>query len=175
MLQDNKDELVIQCAELMRKVWDEIRTSPTPSRSETEFTISQGKAMRILRQGERCMSDVAAGLGVGVSSATHVIERLVDKGLVKRSDDPEDRRLVLCSLTEAGEQVMDDKANLDTAELRAVAKLLDVEELQMVMRSMKALNKVLQNRDRQGRVASEPAEDTQFANLDRKIVTNSAR
>lgn len=143
---DKNDEQTLQCVTLMREVWDEIRASPVPGWASAELSISQSKAMIILSRGQLSMKDLATALGVGTSSATHIIDRLVDKGLVQRSDDPADRRLVLCSLTEAGEQWIDDKAKLDTEELRTVAELLDAEQLNLVSRSMSVLATALQKR-----------------------------
>ena len=48
------------------------------------------------------MNELASALDVSMSRATGLIDRLVDKDLVSRWPDPEDRRSVLCTLTEQG-------------------------------------------------------------------------
>lgn len=151
----DRDSPVIRCAELMKDVWDHIRASPIPRGPTAELSISQSKAMTILnREQLLSMGDLASALGINISSASHLVDRLVDKGLIQRSEDPEDRRLVLCSPTEAGKQWGAEKAALDMKELGAVAALLDPEELNLVARAMEALDRALRDRLKKNRVAS---------------------
>ena len=62
--------------------------------------------MLLLSQGSERMGSIAAYLGCTLTSATSMIDRLVDKGLVARSVDPRDRRVVMCRLTLHGEEEM---------------------------------------------------------------------
>ena len=52
------------------------------------------------------MSSNAAYLGCTLSSATSMIERVVDKGLVACSEHHSDWRVVMCRLTLHGEEEM---------------------------------------------------------------------
>lgn len=180
MVNRRRDSLVSKCAELIREVWDEIRMSPAFIGADTELTITQRKALTILSRGRLRMGDIAYTLGLSLSSATHIIDRLVDKGLVQRSEDASDRRVVLCFLSEDGRQMVEDRAAFDTAELRAVAELLDLEELDKVICSMAALNRVLKNRDWKKNVGFESAgrrrhENEKSANPVPKIVSSRQR
>ena len=49
------------------------------------------------------MSELAANMGVPLSTATGIGARLARKGLVRRRRAPEDKRVVLVSLTTEGE------------------------------------------------------------------------
>ncbi len=51
------------------------------------------------------MSELADELGLGLSNATGVINRMEERGLVGRRDDPTDRRLVRVELTDAGRRL----------------------------------------------------------------------
>lgn len=52
------------------------------------------------------MSELADELGLGLSNATGVINRMEERGLVGRRDDPTDRRLVRVELTDAGRRLI---------------------------------------------------------------------
>jgi DNA-binding MarR family transcriptional regulator len=56
----------------------------------------------LLQETSLRMSDVASNLDISMSRATGLVDRLVEKELVNRWTDPDDRRSVLCSLTNHG-------------------------------------------------------------------------
>jgi MarR family transcriptional regulator, 2-MHQ and catechol-resistance regulon repressor len=67
------------------------------------LTVSQSYCLRILYfQGSRTMSQLAAGLQVRLSTITGVVDQLEGKGLVERTDHPEDRRSLHVHLTSKG-------------------------------------------------------------------------
>jgi DNA-binding MarR family transcriptional regulator len=51
------------------------------------------------------MSDIASSLGVSLATATGVVDRLVERETLLREADPNDRRVVLCRLSEKGEDL----------------------------------------------------------------------
>jgi DNA-binding MarR family transcriptional regulator len=70
---------------------------------EGELPARQMRAIVILSNRGRCiMSDFANAIGVPVSTATHMIEKLVRKGLVVRVRSEKDRRVVHVELSEEG-------------------------------------------------------------------------
>lgn len=52
------------------------------------------------------MSPLAQRLGIPMSTATGVVDRLVKKGLLKRERQDEDRRVVVVFLTDAGRELV---------------------------------------------------------------------
>ena len=58
------------------------------------------------RGAGRAVSDIGEDLGVTSAAASQMIERLVQQGLVQRSETPDDRRVRLVHLTAAGQQVV---------------------------------------------------------------------
>ena len=68
-----------------------------------ELTIPQLRALNIVANRPGCtMGALAEGLGVQLNAATGLASRLVQRGLLERSVDPEDRRLVRLHLSESG-------------------------------------------------------------------------
>src|SRR6187397_3435233 len=54
------------------------------------------------------MGRLADALDVSVASATGIVDRMAQRGLVERRQDPDDRRVVIVHLTEAGATVFRD-------------------------------------------------------------------
>ncbi len=52
------------------------------------------------------VTDLGEHLGVSSAAASQMLERLVEEGLIERSEDPEDRRMKKISLTEKGSQTL---------------------------------------------------------------------
>ena len=74
---------------------------------EDEVTLPQYRVLVVLAtQGTQRSADLASSLGVTPSTASRMIDRLVRKGLVRRSRTRDDRRSVRLQLTEAGRDVV---------------------------------------------------------------------
>lgn len=58
-------------------------------------------------RGSVALREVADGLGLHVSTASRLCDRMVDRGLLHRQDDPADRRQLALSLTGDGTRVVD--------------------------------------------------------------------
>jgi DNA-binding MarR family transcriptional regulator len=81
------------------------------------------------RCGEMPMSRLAEMLNVSLSSATGLIDRIEERGLVERSRVPEDRRIVLIRVTAAGERLLGELDGLSDELLRSVLGRLRRSEL----------------------------------------------
>jgi DNA-binding MarR family transcriptional regulator len=67
---------------------------------------------------------LAASLRVAPQSMTRIVAGMAENGLIDRSPDPDDRRQILVSMTEAGRRVFDE----DTRTRRAwLAAAMDAE------------------------------------------------
>jgi len=94
-----------------------------------ELTMPQCRAVLYLQEGPAHMSRLAAGLGVALPSATGIVDRLVERGLVSREEDPEDRRVVLCCLTPGGQHMAMSLYEADVAVLEELLQGLPEQEL----------------------------------------------
>jgi DNA-binding MarR family transcriptional regulator len=75
---------------------------PTSAPMQTiDVTPHEGKSlMWIGKHNPSVMSEFARGIGVPLSSATHIIDRLVEKNLIVRRRSDTDRRIVEIELSE---------------------------------------------------------------------------
>jgi DNA-binding MarR family transcriptional regulator len=71
------------------------------------------------RSGDMTMSRLADGLNVSDSNATGLIDRMEERGFVERTRVPEDRRIVMVRLTDAGRRLLDEVDALSDELLRS--------------------------------------------------------
>jgi len=64
---------------------------------------------RLNREGPIRLTTLAAAEGIAQPSMTQLIQRLERQGLATRINDPEDGRVALVNITNAGRAVMDDR------------------------------------------------------------------
>ena len=68
-----------------------------------EMTIPQIKTVVLLEHmGPLRMGNISNYLGGAPSATTAILDRLVEREMVERVSDPNDRRVVLCQLTAQG-------------------------------------------------------------------------
>ena len=112
----------------------------SPVFPDSHLSMSQMKVLLLLAvRGERRMSDLAAQLGISLSTLSSLVERLVEADLAQRSEDIRDRRIVLVSLTPAGRALLDRFQELGADQLRELLAQLDAAELETVNRAIEAL------------------------------------
>jgi len=82
-------------------------------RDFNEFMRSSGLSMpqvsamfRLYYRGTCGISDIAGHLDVTSAAASQMVDRLVQHGLLERSEDPDDRRVKQVRLTPAGRRVL---------------------------------------------------------------------
>jgi len=70
-----------------------------------DLTTGQLRAVLLLyTNGPLRMSDISSSLGVSMATATGVMDRVVERGIVVRESDPNDRRIVRCRVSREGEE-----------------------------------------------------------------------
>lgn len=72
----------------------------------------------------RTPSDLARHLGIGASTLSEAVDKLVQRGLVERRVQPDDRRRVRYRLTDAGTDALDESSVLSTSRLRRIFERL---------------------------------------------------
>ncbi|MCG0239584.1 MAG: MarR family transcriptional regulator [Firmicutes bacterium] len=96
----------------------------------TGISPSQRAVLRALEESPLQISEVAATLGVTLSAATGLVDRMARNQLVERERDQADRRVVWVRLTEAGRQAARAAEEERRRVLQEVFAPLSDEELQ---------------------------------------------
>jgi DNA-binding MarR family transcriptional regulator len=111
---------------------------------DLDVTMPQMKVLMLLREnGALRVGILARHLNVSTPTITGIVDRLVRQDLVKREDDPSDRRVVLNVLTPKGEQLMDRLRHRSDEELTHNINALTSQEQADLARLLKRLEETI--------------------------------
>ena len=134
------DAVLLRYHHLMRALRTERARRGADPWSECPMTMAQLRALSLIAASQRGLSsrELAAMLAVGASAVTPLVDRLVERGFARRTEDPHDRRIARLDATELGAALLermvtgqgdvvgDILAQLTPAELEIVAAAFDV-------------------------------------------------
>ncbi len=110
---------------------------------ELGLTIPQLRVVFFLRREPNAASGaIAQHLGVTPSTVTGLVDRLARAGLVRRVDDPSDRRMVRNALTERGLDVASELERSGRAFMADIFRRMDRREFELLLRSLSDLIRV---------------------------------
>jgi len=135
----SKEELTARLAELFEQVFLQRRPAAFGDLPDIELTMPQFRVLALLSRGPTRMSEIATFLGVGLSSATGMVDRLVSKDLVVRSHGRADRRVVTCRTTDRGNRVFQQYWSVGRTHIEETANLLEEHELEKVVEAMEIM------------------------------------
>jgi len=99
-----------------------------------DVTVLQIKALLLLTSGPATTSQIAHRLGVTLPSATRLVDRLVEHGLVTREENPNDRRYTNVLPTSAATDLIQSLSAYRRDALHAALDRLDVDKLLEIKR-----------------------------------------
>jgi len=123
-------------ADVHRRAMRLVGPLPVPG----DLTMQQLRAlMEVAKTPGAAGHELGERLGVSAPTASGVIERLVDKGLVRRAADPEDRRIRRVTLTEAGQEQVLAMDSIFGRILGELAQSLTLDDMDLLVRASHAL------------------------------------
>jgi DNA-binding MarR family transcriptional regulator len=115
------------------------------------LTMAQAKVLYLVQATTPLrMTELAARLGVTLSTTSGLVERLVEASLVDRHYDPADRRQVVLNLTGEGAARLDRMRELNAGHMRRMLAHVSDADLPLVERAIGILS------DAADRLRSEP-------------------
>lgn len=145
--------------EYQQKIFQAMHAPELPDLLVTDLTMPQFKVLFLLyMHGGLKMSEIAAGVGRNISTATGLVDRLLEQSFIRREEDPDDRRVVKVSLSERGREFCDSFLQFSSRQWESLLRRLSIEELRLVDEATRLF----------ARVASEEAEDRQTTLQERK-------
>ena len=138
-----------QIGPAIEKFWETIPPAWRQTRSQIrriavekfQMTEEQFQVLRRIRKGSASVSALAEANRTSRSSVSKAVDALVRRGLVARSQDPDDRRNVPLALTDEGQRVMDAIFTEAEAWLSARFARLTADELSLSLQAMETLQK----------------------------------
>jgi DNA-binding MarR family transcriptional regulator len=105
-----------------------------------DVTMPQLKIMLILfMHGATRMSDIASELDVTLPTATSLVDRLVEKTYILREAQPDDRRVVLCRLSEAGQEAIGRIWQSAKKRSKEILEAMDSSKLELFVEALQAM------------------------------------
>ena len=104
------EPLVHDVVGLLRELLHAFLMASVPAWLDLQLTLPQLRTLFIVAHNKTSsVVQIAKHLGIGEPTASHLIDRLVQAGLVDRSEDPMDRRRATVRLSPAGEQLIENQ------------------------------------------------------------------
>ena len=142
-LDPERSALAHEIWELNLLVHDQAMRLVGPSEIPLDLTVQQLKVLNLVAAEPGLTSqDLAHRLAVSPPTASGLVDRLVEKDILERRQDPEDRRLRRLYLTDLGEQAAQQGDSLFQRALVAVIQLMSLEDMQAMKRSSQAMLEV---------------------------------
>ena len=105
-----------------------------------DLTMPQLKIILLLfTDGPARMGVLASSLGVSLATATGIVDRLVERNIVVRETDPEDRRAIVCRLSDEGREQVAHLWELRQDHARSLLEEMTPSNLQLVAEAMDAI------------------------------------
>ncbi len=104
---------------------------------QNRFSVSQMAALFLIRRkGATNVSDIGEELEITSPAASQLLERLVQQGLVVRSEDPGDRRLKQIVLSKQGEVILQQGLQARQKWLEDLTRLMSPAERDQVIAAL---------------------------------------
>jgi DNA-binding MarR family transcriptional regulator len=132
------DRLRVAVARLARRLRQQSLGGLTPSQSSVLSNLD--------RLGSMTMTQIAEKEGIAKPSATGIVGRLLEKGLVDRAIDPSDRRSTVVGINRAGSALLDQRRQERTAFLTRRIEDLTAEERDTLERAVEILERMAEER-----------------------------
>ena len=144
-MSESRHELMARVIDALDEVTRSGPYSVAPEWFTLDLSMPQMRVVFLLfGEGSLRMSELASALDVSMSRATGLVDRLVEKDLVSRWADPEDRRSVLCALTEQGHALSERLLAARRSRWEERLSPLTQDELEEVSRAMEPVRRVVQ-------------------------------
>lgn len=131
------DRLRVSVARLARRLRQLSMGGLTPSQASILSTLD--------RHGPLVMGEIAAHEGISKPSATGIVGRLLERGLVGKTADPDDGRFSIVEVTPAGERLLEARRQERTAHLAGWIEELDESDRAVLERAVVLLERMIED------------------------------
>ena len=115
-----------------------------------ELTNDQHYILRYIHQAKECTSsELADAFEVNKSAITAIINRMADRGLIQRTRDENDRRVVYLTLTDEGNALYQDCQEKVRLLVESIITQFDETEIVNFMNTYEKLASILSNKKKE--------------------------
>ena len=139
-LDDDRAAVVQQLFEVNSRVHDRAMGLVGPMQMPPDLTMQQVRVLgHVAKDPGISGHELGDRLGVSAPTASGLIDRLVEKGVISRVDDPDDRRVRRLHPTELGLDVIRQMDSMFGRALGVVIQLLTLEDLELLLKGSRAM------------------------------------
>ena len=140
LMEDDRAALTAQLSDLVEALQAKMFRVAGPMELPPDLTLQQMRVLGLIARSEGLtINALGHGLGVSAPTATGLVDRLVEKGLVVRREDAADRRVRHLWLTDAGRSTLADLENHGQRMIDRLVPLLSDEELRVLAAGYRVL------------------------------------
>ena len=140
-----KVKLISEVIELQRKLDRARRQYELDVWMSLPLTIAQLKSLFFIsNQGSTNLGKLAAALRVTPTNTTGIVDRLVKQGLVSRTENVQDRRMLLLRVTGKGEELVANLRERRRGYMSEVLQRMSVNDLATLSQSLASLVKTVE-------------------------------
>jgi DNA-binding MarR family transcriptional regulator len=133
-------QLIEHILELERKVCHALRPVVPTEWLNIDLTMPQLKIILIIfTDGPARISTLASTLGVSLSTTTGITDRLIHQDLIVRGNDPQDRRAVVCSLTDKGRELATRLCEQGQSRVRDILGKMELSKLKTISEAIEII------------------------------------
>jgi MarR family transcriptional regulator, organic hydroperoxide resistance regulator len=137
---ETKHELINKILDYQRQMGRHLKAETPNAWLELNLTMAQLKTLIFIYfEGVTNFKMVAAALGVTPPNVTGIIDRLVEQDLIKREENPQNRRMQMLSVTKTGKALLSELNERQTTHFSKILTTLSIEELSILIRGMEIL------------------------------------
>lgn len=120
---DVHDQLHSLLGDFLRRLFSQMDMAAMDQLVEADVSLTQARLLLTLSFCDKSLpiGELAQALGLSVATTGRNVDQLVRLGLLERKESPQDRRVKLVSLSEAGAAMTDDHVAAKRDALRAFA------------------------------------------------------
>ncbi|MBN9105066.1 MAG: MarR family transcriptional regulator [Propionibacteriaceae bacterium] len=139
-LDAERSALAREIWELNLQVHEQAMRLVGPSQIPLDLTVQQLRVLNLVASEPGLSSqDLARQLAVSPPTASGLVDRLEEKGVLERRRDPDDRRLRRLYLTDLGQEAVLEGDSLFERALVAVIKLMTPDDMRAMKRSSQTM------------------------------------
>jgi len=123
--------------------WNEIRTQIREAAIlEHGLTVEQFHILRHINHGQSTVKELAEAKGISRPAISQAVDSLVNKQLIQRQGNTDDRRYVTLNLTVNGKVLLDAVSKKTREWMKARLSILNETELEQFIVAMETLKKI---------------------------------
>ncbi|HOA71099.1 MAG: MarR family transcriptional regulator [Bacillota bacterium] len=144
MSKEEFSDSVVRIERLLRHVAFIIKKRGRDILSDFDITTPQFLALVVLKDRPGItMGELCERLYLACSTATDLIDRMEKNGYLERNRDPDDRRVIRLSITEKGQNIIDQVINARRRYVDSILKQLTQEEIDQLAQALEKLDALM--------------------------------